>query len=194
MNGERRPTSAAAHDLTDAQLLQEIADGDLDSLGTLFDRHHERVTRVLHRSGMAPSDVDDLVQQTFLQVPRVAAAYDGRDSCAAWLCGIAVRLGARRRRSIVRLIRALAAFTTEVRVTTDLDPERILAGREEFALFASALAKLGRKKREAFVLIEIEGFTAEEAGCALGVPAATLRTRLFHARGELRAAMERGMR
>jgi RNA polymerase sigma-70 factor (ECF subfamily) len=82
----------------------------------------------------------------------------------------------------------------EVRVATDLDPESILAGREEFAIFARALSKLGRKKREAFILIEIEGFTAEEAGRALGVPPATLRTRLFHARGELRAAMERGMR
>jgi RNA polymerase sigma-70 factor (ECF subfamily) len=160
----------------------------------LFDRHHEQIARVLHRSGVPSADAEDLIQQTFLQVPRVAASYDGRDSCAAWLSGIAIRLAARRRRSLSRLLRALTAFSLEARVATELDPERLLAGREELAMFARALSSLGRKKREAFVFTEIEGFTAEEAAQALGIPAATLRTRLFYARAELRAAMERGMR
>jgi RNA polymerase sigma-70 factor (ECF subfamily) len=45
-----------------------------------------------------------------------------------------------------------------------------------------------------FVLVELEGLSAEEAARALDIPAATARTRLFHARRELQEAMERGIR
>jgi DNA-directed RNA polymerase specialized sigma24 family protein len=43
-----------------------------------------------------------------------------------------------------------------------------------------------------FVLVELEGLTAEDAARALGIPAATVRTRLFHARRELQDALGRG--
>jgi RNA polymerase sigma-70 factor (ECF subfamily) len=191
-----RRRAAAARDAaaTDAELIAQIGHESLSALGTLFDRHHRRVERVLLRTGLDPADVDDVVQQTFLEVPRIAPGYDGRDSCAAWLCGIAIRLGSRRRRSVGRLLRALASFAREAPARDVLHPESVLAGREELAVFARALDKLGGKKREVFVLVEIEGFSAEEAGRALAVNPATVRTRLFHARGELRAAMDRGLR
>jgi RNA polymerase sigma-70 factor (ECF subfamily) len=43
-----------------------------------------------------------------------------------------------------------------------------------------------------FVLVELEGLSAEEAARVLEIPAATVRTRLFHARHELQAAMDDG--
>jgi RNA polymerase sigma-70 factor (ECF subfamily) len=198
MEAEARATryeaAARASVSTDAELLADIARENLSALGTLFDRHHRRVERVLLRTGLGAADVDDVVQQTFLEVPRIARTHDGRDNCAAWLCGIAIRLAARRRRSISRLVRALTSFSREASHRDGLHPEAIVSGREELAVFARALDELGRKKREAFVLVEVEGFSAEEAGRALGVNPATMRTRLFHARAELRVAMERGRR
>jgi RNA polymerase sigma-70 factor (ECF subfamily) len=184
-----RVASSAA---SDAELLTQIARDDLSALGTLFDRHHARVERVLLRSGVSESDADDIVQSTFLEVARIARAYDGRDCCAAWLCGIALRLAARRRRSLGRLLKYLSLFGSQIPGTDPVHPEAVVSGREELHQFACALAKLGRKKREAFVLVEIEGFSSEEAGRAIGVSPATMRTRLFHARSELRAAMTRG--
>ena len=64
--------------------------------------------------------------------------------------------------------------------------------REELRAFEHALQRLPWKKREAFVLVEMEGVSIDEAARALCVPAATVRTRLFHARRELREAMRRG--
>jgi RNA polymerase sigma-70 factor (ECF subfamily) len=190
-SSQDRPASATP---SDAELLAEIARDDLSALGTLFDRHHRRVERVLVRSGVSGSDADDIVQSTFLEVTRVAHAFDGRASCAAWLCGIALRLAARRRRSLGRLLKNVMSFGRHVPSDDPVHPECVVSSREELELFARALGKLGRKKREAFILVEIEGFSSEEAGRAMGSNPATMRTRLFHARSELRAAMRRGGR
>jgi RNA polymerase sigma-70 factor (ECF subfamily) len=54
-----------------------------------------------------------------------------------------------------------------------------------------ALAQLSDKKRAVFMLIELEGLSTEEAAKVLEIPAATVRTRLFHARRQLHAALER---
>jgi RNA polymerase sigma-70 factor (ECF subfamily) len=183
-------TPARPQELSDALLLADVASENVSALGVLFDRHHEQVERVLARAGgVAGFEIDDLVQQTFLEVLRIASTFDGRESAGAWLCGVALRLAARRRRSIARWLRMLTAFGRQRLDDDTLHPERVAVGRQELKRFADALRQLQPKKREAFALVELEGFTAEEAGRALSVNAATMRTRLFHARRELRDAM-----
>ena len=184
----RTPTGNTA---TDGELIAKIARDDLGALGAIFDRHHLRVARVLARTGVNSADIDDLVQATFLEVPKTAHGYDGRDWCGAWLCGIAVRLASRRRRSLGRLLRAWSSFASTAPTTTLVNPESEAAGREDLATFAHALAQLAQKKRDAFVMIELEGFSTEDFARAIGVNPATVRTRLHHARQELRAAMKR---
>jgi RNA polymerase sigma-70 factor (ECF subfamily) len=194
MTAAKRRATPLEQEPSDAELLAQIASADLSALGALFDRHHARVERVLQRTGLNLADVDDVVQATFLEVPRIATTFDGRESCAPWLCGIAIRLGARRRRSLRRLFDHLTAWAKEAPSRDPVHPESVVASRQELAAFERALETLAPKKREAFVLVELEGFSAEEAGKALGVNGATMRTRLFHARGELRAAMARELR
>ena len=55
---------------TDAELIAQIVRDNLGALGIVFDRHHQRVARVLARTGVNSADVDDLVQATFLEVPK----------------------------------------------------------------------------------------------------------------------------
>jgi RNA polymerase sigma-70 factor (ECF subfamily) len=147
---------------------------------------------VLHRLTGRADDVDDLVQATFLALPRLAATFDGRDSCRGWLCSIAAALAARHRRGVARLLRRLASFGDSARNASPADPERDAGAREELRAFERALRQLPWKKREAFVLVEIEGVSIDQAARALAIPSATVRTRLFHARRELRDAMKRG--
>jgi RNA polymerase sigma-70 factor (ECF subfamily) len=186
------PPLARRDQRSDAELLVEVGQGELAPLGELYDRYHADVWRVLHRMSEASSEVDDLVQATFLALPRLAGAYDGRASCKSWLVGIAVGLAARQRRSIGRLLRRLGAFRTIARLETVVDPEREAGSRQELEAFERALRSLPAKKREAFVLVELEGLSMTEAARALGIPPATVRTRLFHAKRALREAMKRG--
>jgi RNA polymerase sigma-70 factor (ECF subfamily) len=85
----------------------------------------------------------------------------------------------------------LASFENAAPKVDRTTPESEAANREELALFATALGRLGTRKREAFMLVELEGLSAEEVGETLDVSAATIRTRLFYARAELRAAMDK---
>ena len=82
----------------------------------------------------------------------------------------------------------LASFALGMTIRSSSNPERSASNQEELAIFERALAKLSARKRAVFVLVELEGLTSEEVAKALEIPAATVRTRLLHARRELHAA------
>jgi RNA polymerase sigma-70 factor (ECF subfamily) len=187
-----RPAPSKEAARGDAELLAAIAEGDLGALGELYDRHARDVWRAVRRSLMDSADVEDVVHSMFLKLPQIAASYDGRASCRGWLCGIAVRLAMRHRRGAGRFHRMLGAFAHTVTGRAHGDPERGASNNQELAVFERAMARLSEKKRAVFVLVELEGLTAEEAARALEIPAATVRTRLFHARRELHDAMKKG--
>jgi len=186
-----RPPERERAALDDAALLRAVQEGDLGALGEVYDRHAKAVWRAVRRTLGHGADVDDVVHATFLRLPDLAASYDGRPSCRAWLCGIAIRLALRHKRGMGRFHRMLRAFAEGLTGRSAGDPERQASHGEELAVFEAALARMSEKKRAVFVLVELEGMTAEEAARLLGIPAATARTRLFHARAELREALGR---
>ncbi|MGO9837382.1 MAG: RNA polymerase sigma factor [Polyangiaceae bacterium] len=181
-----------AQPVRDPDLVRGVALGDLGALGELYDRYALDVWRAAHRSLPQSADAEDVVHATFMKLPELAASYDGRASCRNWLCGIAVRLAMRHRRSAGRFRRMLDAFAHAVASRSSGDPERKASGNQELALLESSLARLSEKKRAVFVLVELEGLSTEEVAGALEIPAATVRTRLFHARRELQQVLRAG--
>jgi RNA polymerase sigma-70 factor (ECF subfamily) len=179
---------------SDSELLRGVADGDLACLGDLYDRHAQDVWRVVSRTLRDSADVEDVVHATFMNLPRIAASYDGRAECAGWLNGIAVRLALRHGRGAGRFRRMLQSLSQVVSSRSSSDPERKASHHEDAAIFERALGGLTAKKRAVFVLVELEGLSSDETAKALEIPAATVRTRLLHARRELQAALERHAR
>lgn len=187
-----QPLRPRSEESTDAELLAGVASGHLGALGELYDRYARDVWRAVRRSLPNDADVDDVVHATFLNLPRIAGAYDGRASCRNWLCGIGVRLAMRHRRGAGRLQRMLGSFAQTFIGRKVSDPEQRASDNQELAVLNRALAQLSEKKRAVFVLVELEGLSAAEAATALEIPAVTARTRLFHARRELQQALQRG--
>jgi RNA polymerase sigma-70 factor (ECF subfamily) len=149
------------------------------------------VWSVVARVTNGAADVEDIVHATFLKLPELAPAYDGRPSSKSWLCGIAVRLALRRGRSLRRFARIVARFGEIMRHYSALDPEVEAADREDLARVERAVAALPESKRAVLVLVEVEGMSQADVATALGIPVATVRTRLFGARQALRAAVGR---
>lgn len=176
---------------SDAETLQAIQRGDLGALGVLFDRHAGAVRRfVLRASGSNAAEVDDVVQETFLVIPRVAGNYDGRASARPFLMGIAAQLLRRRNRRlgrVARLLRELASLPTK-HVRT---PEEAASEQESVAILNRALARVSEEKRMVFLLVEGEGLSGEEVAGALGIPVATVWTRLHYVRLALRESLHR---
>lgn len=174
----------------DPEILAMVAGGDVTALGVLYDRYASDVRRVLVRLGANEGDLDDLVQETFLEVVRCAKNYDGRANAKPWLIGLAINQVRRHRRSLGVILRNLSAFAREPSPPS-ASPEEDLAGARAAHDAKRALDKLSAKKREVFALVVLENMSGEEAARVLGIPVATVWTRLHHARRELRAALER---
>ena len=172
----------------DAELLHAVASGDLAALGDLYDRHGEDVRRFLVRAG-AGADADDVLHEAFLAVTTAARGYDGRASAKPFLLGIAVRVLRGRRRTVARWARAALAWVDRGPAETTRTPEDDASTTEELVAFERALGHLSEDKRVVLLLSEAEGLSGEEIAGALGIPVATVWTRLHYARASIRAEL-----
>lgn len=171
---------------TDAELIRSVAEGRLEALGQLFDRYHLPVRRFLARMQTSPGDLDDLVQVTFLDVPRAAVHFDPNRSAKAWLIGLAAIVVKRHRRTLRRIARRITALAKEPPRLGPPTPAELVAEVESGRRARKALAALAPKKREVFVMVVLEQLSGEEVAQSLGIPVGTVWTRLHHARRELR--------
>ena len=170
---------------SDPELVARIVGGDLGGLGALYDRYEPDIKRYISRLGVKREEVDDLVQLTFLDVPIAAGSYDGRSAVRSWLFGIATIIVRRHRRSLARVAAGLLAWSREPRDPIALtEPQFELS--EAAARASRALDQLSDKKRAVFVMVVLEECSGEETARSLGIPVATVWTRLHHARRELR--------
>lgn len=179
-------------ELTDVELVVAIARGDLTSLGLLFDRYCEDVRRVLTRLGVPRSDLDDLVQETFLDVPRASARFRTDAPVRPWLLGLAAMVARRQRRSLGRMLRRLQSWAAEPvndRVPT---PAESYEHNDELKRVWNALEQLSEKQRAAFVLVVLEGLSCAEVAEIQATPIATVWTRIHHARAELKRTLMEG--
>ena len=170
---------------SDAELMRQLATGQLGALGALYDRYQAPLRRFLARATQDAHDVDDLVHGAFLSAAQCAERYDGRDSCRPWLIGIAAQLLRRRRRASGRLVAVLTALKGTLQPASDPRPH--LQARSDVE---KALASLSEAKRITLLLAEVEGLSCEEIAQALEIPIGTVWTRLHAARRELRRAIE----
>jgi RNA polymerase sigma factor (sigma-70 family) len=174
--------------LSDVDLVQAVARGDKAALEELFERHHERVHRILARLRSVDAvDVDDLVQSTFIEVQRSAARYSGQSAVGTWIIGIAVNVMRHHVRKEVRYRTALANQGREVsRVSTTGSPFEECSNRQAMVRLAHAFDRLGREQKEAFLLCDVEGLQGTEVARALDLPEGTVWRRLHEARMNLR--------
>jgi RNA polymerase sigma-70 factor (ECF subfamily) len=180
-----RSSERKASGTLDAELMQQLAKGQLGALGELYDRYHAPLRSFLARATRDAHDVDDLVHGTFLAAAKSADRYDGRASCRPWLIGIAAQLLRRRRQTFGRLVAVLSALTgTQASAS---DPRPTLQARSDLE---RALARLSEPKRLALLMAEVEGLSCDEIAQALEVPIGTVWTRLHAARRELRQALD----
>lgn len=175
----------------DSVLLQRVATGDANALGVAFDRFHRDVYAVLARLRGTRVDLDDLVQTTFIALPKAAHNYDPQASARSFVIGVALQIARRERRNLVRRWKLWQARSFELDAPEgDVDPERRAGDREDFSALERALGALSHAQREVIILHEVRGMKGEEIAQALGVPVNTVWTRLHHARNALRAALD----
>jgi RNA polymerase sigma-70 factor, ECF subfamily len=182
-----RPMGASAADSeaapSDDTLLMRIASADRLAMRALFARHRVPVYRWLLRIVGDPAAAEDLTSEVFLEVWRHAAGFEGRSSVATWLLAIARHkaLSALRRRVDVEVDdQALIELSDGAD-----DPETALQNKDRAEQVRRALTALSGDHRQVIDLVYYHGRTVKEVGEVLGIPEATVKTRMFYARRRL---------
>ena len=179
-------------EVPDAALLYACAQGETSALGILFERHHEAVYRFMSRmTGTEAQDIDDLVQETFIQVQRCAVKYKAKSSVKTWILGIAVNMVRRYCRDRKRRP-YLVDPKSRAETPSASTPQKDLEYRDTLKCLAEAMQNLPLKQRSIFVLCDLEGVSGVEAAATLGIPQGTVWRRLHEARKTLREALGRG--
>ena len=175
--------------VADKELIARISAGDLQALGALFDLHEPALKRFIGRLGISAADADDLVQATFLEVPRAAVRFNPELPVKTWLFGMAAILVRRHRRSLALIAARLFTWADLAQERIHPSPDETFENDQELRRFQRAFLRLSAKKREVFALVVLEGLAGDEVAQALGIPVNTVWTRLHHARRELRHAL-----
>jgi len=168
---------------SDEVLIARIAGGDRLAMQVLFARHHVRVYRFVLRLVSNEATAEDLISDVFLDVWRQAGKFEGRSAVSTWMLSIArfKALSALRRRPEQELDDKTAE---QIEDHSD-DPEVALAKKDKAAVLRQALSKLSAEHREVVDLVYYHEKSVEEVAGIVGIPEATVKTRMFYARKKL---------
>jgi len=146
----------------------------------LFQRHVRGIQRVATRIYGPSPDIEDIVQTAFVEAFRSLADFRGDALFSTWLTRIAVRVALRAAKK--RPARALTLEHALERAAEAPGPERLAVAREGLSLLERLLAELRPKRRAAFVLTVLEGYSIEEVAAILGASTNAVKVRVHDAR------------
>jgi len=181
-NAAESPVPTGAGDA----LLRALKAGSARAIVGFYDATHQRVRVLARRLLGDDAAAEDVVQEVFASLHRALRHYRGEADLQSFLLGIAVKKSRSHLRAAIRRRRLLERYALEEK-SGPMDPEHDTYRKELARRLMLALDRISAPHREAFILCEVEGLSAAQAAAILGVPAATVRTRLFHGRARLQA-------
>ena len=167
----------------DLELAQRAASGDRAAQRELFLEQRTNVHRALYRILGSNRELEDLLQDAFIEIFRALPSFRGDSTLGRWCQTIAVRIAyltiSRRRPPAVAL-----ALVEEI-VASDVDVRRHTQVREAARRLYSALDRIEAKQRIAFALGVIDGKPLAEVAELTQTTVFAVKTRVWRARREL---------
>jgi RNA polymerase sigma-70 factor, ECF subfamily len=164
--------------------------GDPAALDWLVRRHSALVERLLLRILGRRQDMDDLIQNTFVEALRALPSFRADSAIASFVAGITIRVARRALRP-----RLVTRFQTELAEEAQGDGQPLadaqLAGQRRLARVRAALARLAEPKRVAFLLWSLEGLSPEKIAVLMDATLSATRSRIHYAQKELLARAEK---
>jgi RNA polymerase sigma-70 factor (ECF subfamily) len=196
-NAARSPDLATLDDVALVQLAQQR---NADAFRIIMQRNNQRLYRVARSVVQNDSEAEDVVQQAYVDAFGNLGSFRGDSSLLTWLTRITLNeaLGRlRRQRPMVDLEVLDADSTTGTSqvipfplMSASADPERAAAQSQIRHLIERAIDDLPEIFRTVFVMRDVEEMSVEETADFLGLPPATVKTRLHRARRQLRHALD----
>lgn len=163
-------------------LVTRVLAGDPEAERDLYDAHVGRVYRLVYRMVGDGELASDYTQDTFIRTFDRLATFRGESALSTWITAIAISVVYNGQRKVRRI------RTREVDLK-HAEPVAITVRRADPDLKArlnQAIGGLPEGYRTVFLMHDVEGFTHEQIGSALGIQEGTSKAQLSRARAKLR--------
>lgn len=182
------PPSVATSD--DTELVRRIQQGDMAAFEALFHKYQSAIYRtglaITRDPGVAEEVLQDCFYKTYLNIMKIT----GEGSLSPWLHRVAVNLSCnaiKKRRVWLEPIESVAEyFFTDPRHS----PENVAERTELQGTMREVINTLSLKHRIVVILHYLQDFSLPEISYILDLPVGTIKSRLHHARKELRGKLE----
>ena len=166
----------------DAELIARARAGDPAAERALYEAHVDRVYRLAYRLAGDDDRARDYTQETFIRAFERLREFRGEARFSTWLHAIALSVALNGLRQVKRLRR----YETSLQDGQDVAGTGREAEPDLKRRLAEAIDALPEGYRTVFVMHDVEGYTHDEIGAALGVEAGTSKAQLSRARAKLR--------
>jgi RNA polymerase sigma-70 factor (ECF subfamily) len=171
----------------------------LSDFEALMRRYNTRLFRVARAILRDDAEAEDAVQDAYLQVYRKLHEFRGDSQVSTWLTRIVVNAALMRVRKQKRGVVVQMQRRTAQGSETPMDVEDRHAASPSEVTFRGEVRRILERRidelplafRTVFVMRDVQDMSVQETADALGIPDATVRTRLFRARGMLREVLQR---
>ena len=173
----------------DAALLERVAGGDRVAFAELYRRLQRPLYGYLMKLVREREMVEDVLNETMMEVWRQASRFEGRSSVNTWVFSIAHHraVSRLRKKRETPLDEEQAAAIEDEAPTPD---ENAMSG-DMSRLIAGLMEQLSFEHREILHLAYFQEFSVQEIAEALDLPANTVKTRMFYARQRLKVLLEK---
>jgi RNA polymerase sigma-70 factor (ECF subfamily) len=190
----------------DPAFLERLRRGEGEAYRKLIRRFHASLVGVAAAIIGSHAQAEEVVQDAWLAVFSGIGRFEGRAAIGTWLFSIVLNRARTRRGRELRLV----ALPTEAdgdgaeaarfaadghwldmpRPWDELDPERLVAGRQLWDHVQAAIDRLPAGQRAVIILRDVEGQDAETACTLLGISAENQRVLLHRARVRVRDTID----
>jgi RNA polymerase sigma-70 factor, ECF subfamily len=164
-------------------------DGEARAFSQLYERTRDMAWRVLYRVVGNTPELEDLLQESYLQLLKALKGYRGDARTTTFLHRVCVNVGLMHLRGKRRRPEDPTDELPQAEAPPSLSPERAAEVRQAHALAQAALAQLSAEKADVFVYHELLGLKPEEIAELVDGPVNTVRSRLNRARIDFTAAV-----
>jgi RNA polymerase sigma-70 factor (ECF subfamily) len=179
---------------SDLELARMCASRDRGAVRHVVTSNNQRLFRTAWSILKHRAEAEEAVQAAYMSAFANMAAFEGRSSLSTWLTRIVVNEALGRRRAEQRRrsrleqegVAVLDTYRETMMRGSEVDAPDVTVAREQIRrLIEKAVSDLPDVFRTVFVLREIEGLSVEDTSAIVGVPVATVKTRLFRGRRRL---------
>ena len=170
--------------MSEEELIKACIAGNQRACRELYELHKNWLYAICLRYHQNQSDAQDSLQESFILIYKNLSSYEGKGSFKGWMRKVTVRSilsSFRKKNKIMESVFESQSEPVDVSMLQSLDKEEL----------TFLIERLPTGRKQIFVAHAIDGFSHKEIAEALSISEGTSKSQFFHARRELREALEK---